>query len=290
MKKKRIISTLTNIVSVIMLLIAACSSSSDNSSTITDPYEKQDISGVWLGYLGNLFVIGMITEEVDDSYSALLVGQETENLKYMQFISPDDMYLTQTPYSAIFSGYLEDFYWDTNRSDYRTLLPEKLLVLGTASTKNVFGSPLGTYTYGSKQETGIIVLYYNTTYDVAPNINNIQGEWEITDAMFKGNTISMTIKPYTSNTIGASISGRDNRGNVFDGTIAIHYSPMPKNLYDVYIRLNNTINLNGLAAYVLESSTEGITVSKKTLAIGAISNDKAYSLQGFAGLKQQGSD
>jgi hypothetical protein len=92
------------------------------------------------------------------------------------------------------------------------------------------------------------------------------------------------MNPNTADTKGAIIQGQDNN-NTFDGTIEIHYNPIdtkPRNIYDVNLTLNNTISLTGLAAYVLESNTEGIAVSKKTLAIGATNKDKSYSFSGLA--------
>ena len=270
---------------VSMLLTAGCSSSS-NSSGINEPYEKQDISGVWLGYLGNTFMAGIITKENNEVYSARFVGQDTKNLQYSQFISPEGSFLSQTPNSAIFLGYLEDCSWSTSGVDYSNLSPQSLFISGPAVTKRVFGGPpFGAYSYGNKSETNMFVLYYNTTYDVLPNVNNLRGQWEIRDAIFKGNTVVLMIQPNTTNTIGTTISGLDKRGNTFDGTITIYYSPIetkPHNVYEVFLKLNNTIDLKGLATYVLESNTMGISIPQKTLVIEALNKDKSYSLNGLA--------
>ena len=274
---------------VSMLLTAGCTSSSNNSA-INDPYEKQDISGVWLGSMGSkfnsTFIVGIFTTEDNDHFSGRLIGQDTYN-QYKQFISRDGSFLTQTPESAIFTGYLEDCSWDTSGLDYYSTLPlQSVYIIGSASTKRVFGgAPFGVYSYGSNSETGIIALYYNTTYDVTPDVNNIGGEWEIHDAIQKDNTIVLNIITSTANTKGASISGHDDLNNTFNGTIEIYYSPLdnkPHNIYDVNLKLNNSIDLTGLAAYVLEGHTGGIFVSKKTLAIGATNTDKSYSLSGLA--------
>jgi hypothetical protein len=269
---------------VSMLLTTGCGSSSSNTSGINEPYEKQDISGVWLGYIGSTFTVGIFTKEDNDHFSGRLIGQDKHN-QYKQFISPDESFLTQTTGSAVFTGYLEDCSWNTSGLDYSTVPLQSIYIIGTASTKRVFGSPIGAYNNRSNSETGTIVLYYNTTYDVPPNVNNISGQWEIHDALLKDNTIKLSITPYTADTKGAVISGLDDRGNTFNGTIEIYYSPLdnkPHNVYDVKLWLNNTINLSGLAAYVLESNTEGIIVSKKTLAIGATNEDRSYSFSGLA--------
>jgi hypothetical protein len=270
---------------VSMLLTAGCSSSS-NTSGINDPYEKQDISGVWLGYFGNTFTVGIITKETNEFYTGRFICQDAEDLRFKQLISPDGSFLSQTPNSAIFLGYLEDCSWSTSGVDYSNLSPQSLYLSGPAVTKSVFGGPpFGAYSYGNKSETNMFVSYYNTTYDVLPNVNNISGQWEIRDAIYKDNTVVLMIQPNTTNTIGTTISGHDNRGNSFDGTITIYYSPIetkPHNVYEVFLKLNNTIDLNGLAAYVLECNTLGITIPQKTLAIGALNEDRSYSLNGLA--------
>ena len=275
---------------VSMLLTAGCSSSSSNTSGINEPYEKQDISGVWLGYLGNTFIVGIFTTKDNDHFSGRLIGQDTYN-QYKQFISPDGSFLTQTPASAIFTGYLEDCSWDTSGLDYYSTLPlQSVYIIGSASTKRVFGgAPFGVYSYGSNSETGIIALYYNTTYDVTPDVNNIGGEWEIHDAIQKDNTIVLNIITSTANTKGASISGHDDLNNTFNGTVEIYYSPLdnkPHNIYDVNLKLNNSIDLTGLAAYVLEAHTGGIIVPQKTLAIGATNEDKEDKSYSFSGLAE----
>jgi hypothetical protein len=278
-RKKRGLFTL---LLVSILLTAGCGSGS-STRTINEPYEKQDISGVWVGYIGSTFTVGIITKGDNDHFTGRLIGQEGKQFK--QFISPADSFLTQTADSAVFSGYLEDCTWNASGPYYSTVPLQSLYIIGTAATKGVIGSPYGAYSYGSNAETGIIALYYNTTYDVTPNINNIKGQWEIHDSFKQDNTLIFSITPYTADTKGAVISGLDDHGNTFNGTIEIYYSPIdnkPHNIYDVTLKLNNSIDLTGLAAYVLESNTEGITVLTKTLAIGATNADKSYSLGGLA--------
>ena len=109
------------------------------------------------------------------------------------------------------------------------------------------------------------------------------GNWEITEGgVDGGTTINLTITPSLDNTTGGSINGHDNRGNSFAGTINIRYTPEPRNVYTVSMKLNDTIDLTGLATYVLEMQTNGISLSKKTLAIGATSNDHKHSMSGLA--------
>jgi hypothetical protein len=284
---------------VSIFLTAGCGSSSSKTSGVNQPYAKQDISGVWVGYmsskLNSTFIVGFFTTEDNDHFSGRLIGQDKFN-QYKQFISPDGFFLTETPNSALFTGVLEDCSWNTSGlvPDYSVMklasseLPS-LNITGPAATKRVFGGPpFGAFSYISRSETGILALYYNTTYDVPPDINNIKGQWEIHDSIMQDNTVMLSITPNTADTKGAFISGLDDRGNTFNGTITIYYSPLdnkPHNLYDVNLTLKNTTNtidLNGLAAYVLESTTNGISIPKKTLAIGATNNDRSYSFSGLA--------
>jgi hypothetical protein len=273
-----------------MFLTAGCGSSSNNTSGIEEPYAKQDISGVWLGFMGSTvkdgtFIVGIFTTDDNDHFSGRFIGQDKYN-QYKQFISPDGSFLTEATDSAVFKGILEDCSWNTSGPDYSTVPLQSVSIFATAATKSVFGGlPLGAYTNEATSATGVIALYYNTTYDKPPNVNNIKGQWQIRDSFKQNNTIILSITPYTADTKGAVIKGSDGHGNTFGGTIEIYYSPLdnkPRNIYDVTLKLNNSIDLTGLAAYVLESNTEGITVTNKTLAIGATNDDKSYSFSGFA--------
>jgi hypothetical protein len=264
-----------------MFLTAGCSSSGSRSSGVEEPVEKQDISGVWWGYFGSTFTIGMITQKDNGFFSVRLIGQDKHN--YKQFISPDSSPLVQQ--TLDFSGNLDDVTWDTSGFTYKTLSPRPLSLMFAALGGRQIG-PLGAFFYeGDIAEKGQLFLIYNTTYGVTPNVNNISGQWEIHDAIQKNNTIVLTISPNAADTNGTGISGHDDHGNTFDGSITIYVSPLdnkPHNIYNVNIKLNNSIDLTGLAAYVIEANTEGINVSKKTLAIGATNKDRSYSLSGLA--------
>jgi hypothetical protein len=63
---------------------------------------------------------------------------------------------------------------------------------------------------------------------------------------------------------------------------------VPHNIYDVSLKMNNSIDLTGLVTYVLEetSAGEGISLPQKTLVIGATDKDKNYSLSGLANKKE----
>ncbi|MDT8272194.1 MAG: hypothetical protein RRA35_03280, partial [Desulfomonilia bacterium] len=82
----------------------------------------------------------------------------------------------------------------------------------------------------------------------------------------------------------AGVAGQDTRGNTFEGTIEIRYSPPEieqKNIYDVNLLLNSTHPLEGLAAYVLEVNTMGVTIEEKTLALGVTNAERTISVTGL---------
>ena len=266
-----------------LMFFAAGCSSSNNTSGIEASYVKQDLSGVWMGYFGNNFALGIISTEDQEHYSAWFIGSN------IQYVSPTDSFLEQVAPSSIFQGYLNDFEWDTAGLDYQST-SRSLFISGPVQTKSLFGGglfPGGYYMYvDNSQDMNAIIFYYNTTYDLSPNIKNISGQWEIKNEFQTGNTLVLEIAQ-NSSTTGTTISGEDNRGNTFDGTIKIHYSPTPHNVYDVKLTLNNTIDLTGLATYVSGVSTLGI-VLPKSFAIGATgtNNGITYSLTGLGDVKQ----
>ena len=281
------------VIIVSLLFVAGCSSS-NGTANITKPFATQDASGVWIGFIGNAFAIGIITTDDNEHYSGRFIGQYNESRVFTQFLTPDGSYLTQTSGTAIYTGTLEECISESG-PDYHNRLPlQSISILASVSAKSIFGGPFSSaasYTdqpyIPEQSQTALLVFYYNTTYDVSPNVNNLSGQWEIKDILTKGNTLVLTITPNTADTKGTTISGSDTNGNQFDGTITIHVTPVPHNIYDVSLKMNNSIDLTGLATYVLEitSSGEGILLPQKTLAIGATSNDKTYSLSGLANKK-----
>jgi hypothetical protein len=271
----------------LFIVLMGCTTSQKSEGSDIEPYPKQDISGVWLGYFfqfsptqSEIFSIGIITTDDYEHYYARFIGDNN------QYISPDGSPLVQTAGTAIFLGYLEDCAYITE-PDYSSE-NRSLSLSATASTKRAFGDPLFTfYTDSSQEEFGSFTFIYNTTYDVSPNVNDISGKWEIKNAFKGGNTLVLTIAPNIADTKGTTISGQDDRGNTFNGTIEIHYTPSsPKNVYDVNLTLNDSQLLEGLATFVLEVHTMGpdhpINIDRKTLAIGATNKEKTFSLNGFA--------
>ncbi len=300
---KKIINTIFIAFLVITTVcVLGCSTGSDGGSQ-EEPYPTPDISGVWLGYFdsqsqGLVFSIGIIIED-EGEYEARFIS---EGRQYISPISPNGLSqdfvssaLVVTPNSVIFSGDIDQYIWSSTEDDYSTVR-EVLYMVGAAAEKNSLGLgfPGGAFKYYEKEgdiisetqskETGVFAFVYNTTFDVSPNVQTLGGQWTINNAWQHGNTITLTITPdpLISNTSGGIVSGADEIGNDFTGSIVIHYSPIPHNVYDVNLRMNDSINLQGLATLVLEMSTTGIEIKNKTLAIGATSSDREYSVGGLA--------
>lgn len=269
-----------------------CTGSSSNKAQ-EDPYPTPDISGVWLGYFGSpsmdsIFSIGIILED-EGTYISRFIADDR------QYVSPVDESgispFSVTEGTAIFSGDLAEYSWSGSGAAYSTFA-RSLYLIGSASERGVLGLglPGGAFTYtddGGSDETGFFGFIYNTTFNVSPNVRTLGGLWEIEDAWQQGNTLTLTITPdpAIANTMSGIITARDDLDNQFTGSIVIHYSPTPHNVYDVSLRMNDEINLDGLVTLVLELTTSGlmdVVIEKKTLAIGATSQDGAYSLGGFA--------
>jgi hypothetical protein len=271
-----------------VFIVTGCSSSGGNISQITKPFPREDISGVWLGFLNNnkIFTVGIIIPSTDTSYDARLIGAGD------QFLAIDDFPIHSMTNSAVFQGNLKECVWNASGPDYSNEPTKDLFMEALGSTRGVIGAPFGAYFYTADPTVSFsIALYYNTTYEVPPNVNNISGQWEMQDAVKAGNTLVLTITPNTTDTKRATISGKDDRGNSFDGTITIHVNPLdvkPRNVYDVNVTLtntNNSIDLTGLATYVLNATTHGVGFKNKAFVIGVTSNDKSFSLSGFANFK-----
>jgi len=283
-------SWLPKLLIVTVVWISGCSTGGDTARE--DPWESPDISGVWLGYLDSnamppVFSIGIITDG-DDGYISRFIADDRQYVNPVQALGVAPF--TLTPNTAVMSGDLAEYSWTGMGDDYGTST-RTLYLIGSASEKGVLGLgwPGGAFTYtqeGSNDETGVYVFIYNSTFDVSPRVQNLGGTWVVRDAWRAGNTLRLTITPdpLVTNTTSAVISGSDTIGNTFSGSVTIRYSPVPHNIYDVNLRMNNAINLEGLATYILEMSDEdsGIVIPRKTLAIGASSNDYTHSVGGLA--------
>lgn len=271
---------LTGLIMVLFLVIAGCSTGGSSGGGDDEPLETQDIAGVWLGYIGSTFALGIITEEGD----ALFIGQDTSD-QFNQFISPDGDPLGVTP-PTVFSGILDLCIWNTSGPDAYGCSPFPGDLLGAAATRRILGVPPfgAAYRNTYADSADLFLFVYNTTYTETPDVHNISGQWEIRRAFTADNTLVLTITPVDGSTRTATITGTDDHLNNFDGTISIHYNAdnTANNVYDVRLRLNDTELLEGLATYVLQMNTQSIEIPVKTLAIGAANADRTRSLSGLA--------
>jgi hypothetical protein len=278
---------------VSILWVNGCSSNSSSKDVPVPPFPTQDISGVWIGAITDSdatdvtnaqAAVGIITADGD----AMFVGQNAFD-QFMQFITRAGSPLSVTARTAVFQGALDLCRWNTNGVDYGDYSLQTGSVFGAASTKDMLGTfPGAAYTFtGNSANPKTFVFFYNTTYDVTPDVRNIQGTWKITPAWQHANlpnTLTLTItttNPVSTTT--ADVDGTDTYGNTFNGTITIHVSAPPKNVYDVSLKLNNddTKLLEGLATYVSALDTQGISLPD-TLVIGAANASKTFSLSGLA--------
>jgi hypothetical protein len=258
-----------------MFVIANCSESGESRDP--EPVEPADITGVWYGSMGPLFMIGVIVEDDNGEYYAWLMRDN------LLLASIDDRPLTAEG-SPIFEGILDEFSW-SGSSDYGSFPPTDsnhaaISVYGSANTGEIFGGvPFGAYTYLDDKvgqlgaEVGPFTLFYYK--GDASTIQDIQGKWEMDDVLVAGNTLSLAISG------SGAISGSDERGNSFAGTIELRTDPNLLNAYDVSLTLNQSILMEGLAAYIVEVNTNGVVLGR-TLAIGAMDSGFTHALSGIA--------
>ena len=283
---------------IYLIILIGCTTGGNNSHGTKEPNLNQDISGVWLGsfaaksYPKGIFTIGIITADGQARFigentqfvvgpdGALVVDANTFTLR----LSPDQLPLPEDD--------LE--HWIQNDAYGSAIRFISTLFGFVATRQSIFD--VG-YRYDDNEETGSVpFLFYNTTFDppadshVRPDVNNIQGTWKIKESPAAGQSITLTIEPNLVTTTYTSISGSDTLNNKFTGSVSIHFNPTTEkkahNIYDVQLTIEGTageISLTGLAAYVLNVDTGGISIGK-TLAIGATNTDKDHpvSLSGLA--------
>jgi hypothetical protein len=271
------------------LALVGCSTGGSDG-TVENPVEAPDPTGVWFGYLGgdmDDFTIGVIIKAGTNRYAARMIRDDS------QFISPEGLYLSIPSGSVIMTGYLDQLVWNAALDDYSAMSPaypeddptyyRRIDLFAPVSTGRVIGSMLYSgFTYlNEPSNVHPITLYYDKT-DLSPNANNLAGDWVIENALQNGNDIVLSIEPNVWDTKGVEFTGSDSLGNTFAGTIEIPLGAAPRNVYDVALSLNGDIELEGIAAYVLEVNTAGI-VRGRTLAIGVNDRGNTYSVSGLAG-------
>ena len=259
-----------------MFVITNCSETGESRDP--EPVEPADITGVWYGYVGSAFMVGVILEDgTTGEYYAWLMG------KNLLLASLDDRPLTAEG-SPIFEGILDEFSW-SGSPGYGTFPPADsnhaaISVYGSANTGEIFGGlPFGAYTYLDEKvgqlgaEVGAFTLFYYKGDQ--STVQDLQGQWELDDVLVAGNTLSLAISG------AGAISGADERGNSFTGTIELRTDPNLSNAYDVSLTLNHSILMEGLAAYIVEVNTNGVVLGR-TLAIGAMDSGFTHALSGIA--------
>jgi len=278
----------------------SCSESSGSSDPGPDiPAEDSPLSGTWVGY----FLAGdddiydpndtsAITYDSDDIFVIGIITLERE----ARFISDKSMFVcpegefTVVDVDAVrklFGGDLLYYVWDTfgadGSDDYVATVSNKT-IYGDAFLTNYFLQ--GLYWDAGTEDTywPFEVYNYNTT-GVLPDIEELDGEWVMQNAFKKGNTLTFTIAKTSEST--ASIRGEDSTPfgtkNTFDGTITIHYDEENPNnvIFDLYLCMNDLIDLNGLATYIESMDFAGIDPIERTLAIG-VTDTTTHLLTGFA--------
>lgn len=284
---------LPGLIICLFLVIVGCSSSDSGGGGSVEPRENQDSAGVWLGYIDEALVIGIIT----DDHDARFIGQDAFD-QFNQFMSPAGEPLVLTP-PVVFSGDLDLCTWDTTGPDPveygMSLRPGDLFT--TVATRFMLNLPIpfggGAYYRFDDAPSGEPPLFfwciYNTMYHkVSPDVNNLGGQWQMHRVFSADNTLILTITPTSASR--ANVSGADGRGNSFNGTITIHYNDdgttTDKNVYDVNLSLHDHGGevelLEGLATYVSQMNTQGIEIPSKTLVIGVTNSSRTRSLSGFA--------
>jgi len=251
--------------------IFGCSEDSGSSIGASEPFPTQELSGVWLGdfFTENVdnFTVGIITRDKE----ARFIGS---NIQYSGLQNA----LNVTPNTSVFSGNLDELSLDDPADDYSST-SVAVQVGGWIATQALLW---GSFRYEDTQETGSLYFVYNTTYEVSPNVRNLAGSWIASNVFEDGNTLTLNIvpDPDIENTTSGTISGGDSLANIFSGDITIHYtteSEAEGNVYDVSLTFDG-IELNGLATYVEEMTTEGIEIPKKTLALGVSNPDSTYMI------------
>lgn len=285
----------------VFLAFACVSCESSSSSSSDDPGTAKDplpLSGTWQGY----FLAGddVVTKDSeDDAYDDIYQGTEFD-------IDDDDIYV-----AAIITRELEArFIGDTT-----TFVCDEgsLGVKDVINIRKFLGADLDAYTWntgsggewagdwyhadvvphniwgntwltnsligGLYWETGSEVyrqfqVYGYSSSGISPNIAKLAHEWKIENAFKGGNTLTFIIAD------DGSISGKDDEGNSFDGTIEIHYdADTPRHeIYNVNLTLDPIdptyppVDLVGLATYIASTNDETNEV-EESLAIGVTSDN-----------------
>lgn len=219
----------------------------------------------------DIFAIGMITREKE----ARFIGDTS------QFVCPEGSLgvMNIADVRTIFGGYFDYYTWNTLGLDPYTADVESISIYGNALLSKYFLEGFYWYTGTPEAERDFwqFQFYNYTTTGISADIDKIAGQWQISNAFWKGNTLTFTITP-DGDGQSATITGTDTHTpqNTFEGTIIeIHYDDdvHGTDLYKVSLTLNDTFDLEGLATYVSSYDTRGIH-TESSLAIGVSDGER----------------
>jgi len=209
----------------------------------------------------DLFAIGIITREKE----ARFIGDTS------QFVCPEGSLGASNiaGIRTIFGGYFDYYTWNTQGLEPYTANVEPISIYGNALFSIYFLDGFYWYTDTPEADRDFwqFQFFNYTTTGISADIEKIAGQWKISDAFWKGNTLTFTIEP-NEDRRSATITGTDTHTpqNTFEGTIIeIHYDDT--DLYDVSLKLNEEFDLEGLATYVSSYDNQGIH-AESSLAIG----------------------
>jgi hypothetical protein len=295
-----------SLIAAFFVLACACISCESNSNhgdpgDILPPTEDMELVGTWAGYFvsgaddklddadssgdddlefddDDIFAIGIITREKE----ARFIGDTS------QFVCPEGSLSVDNTLSVrtIFGGHLDYYVWNTTGGNAPyTADVEHISIYGDAFLSIYFLNGLYWYTDVPEAERDYwqFQFFNYTTTGIAADIEKLAGEWTISHAFKRDNTLRFTITP--TGDAGGSISGTDTDGNTIDGNIVeIHYDDLHgTEIYDVALTLttpaDGAFDLEGLATYVSSYDTEGIEVTP-SIAIGV--SDGSRMVTGLA--------
>jgi len=306
---KKIQALIFIMASVVICIGSGCSSGDGDTLPYVAAVEDQEMTGVWLGGIQSTSGLDSTYRNGFSSSSITRDGQAVfMNEDGTQFIvdGTDDSYFSPEEgwiigFGQIFEGKILVNIWDTNGADYscKTGYPGSLDSDELSGEDNYFYGSVATQTllwgmfrdedyFGANAPyAGAFAYVYNTTYAISPKVTDLEGTWVANNVFKNGWTLELTITPdplpadpLIDDTTSGTISGEDSEGNLFDGTITIHYTEEEEiegNIYDVTLTFDG-ITMTGFVSYVQEVNTEGILIDDTALILGVSNQEEGYMI------------
>ncbi len=280
----------------------SCEGSSGGSEVEDVPIATDDreLIGTWAGWFAygadnhtvdfdnddpnDIFTIGILTLERE----ARFIGDTSQLVCYEGSFGVTNYYNVRKNFGGNFWFYT----YETTGDDYEATTQSIRFEGSTFLTNSYLDAyyvyrpipdPLG------DQYWEALLLNYSTS-GIQPDVNKLEGTWEIEDSFVAGNTLTLNITA-VSTTKGTFTGADAPRGNtIINGEIIeIHYNDPTRNIpatemYRVSLDLNNgvsTVSLSGLATYIASMTSSGVSVDE-SLAIGATSSGGTRMLTGIA--------